>query len=112
METDVETGNGPRTRDEVYRDILHFGLLHIRNAGYAGDARTCEIEADHLHNIPSLMGEENELRHQYYFEAERTLYLERITAQDSPVAMSRKWTLARYHDLWAELAAHDARLRS
>ena len=95
-----------RTRDEVYRDILHFGLLHIRNAGYSGDARSCEIEADHLHDLPSLIGEENELRHQYYYDQERTLYLERMAVQDSTGAERARFTLERYCDLWAELEVY------
>jgi len=36
----------------------------------------CAIEADHLHNIPSLLYETNEERHLYYIEAERAGYLE------------------------------------
>jgi hypothetical protein len=96
---------GMRTRDEVYLDILKWGLLHIRNAGCSGDARTCEIESDHLHNLPSLIGERNELRHRYYFDDERALYLERITAQDSTAVELASFTMARYRELWAELAA-------
>ena len=95
-----------RTRDEVYRDILGFGLLHVRNAAYSGDAHTCEIEADHLHNLPSLIGEPNELRHRYYYDNERTLYLERMAVQDSSAAERARFTLARYHDLWAELEVY------
>lgn len=100
---------GSRTRDDVYRDILAYGLLHIRDAAYARDSHVCEIEADHLHNIPSLIGEANELRHLCYYENERTLYLDRISAQDSSVAVRVRFTLARYRDLWAELKCHGRR---
>ncbi len=94
-----------RTRDEVYVDILTFGLIHIRNAAYSGDARACEIEADHLHNLPSLIGETNELRHQYYYEKERTLYLERAAGLDASAAERAAFTMNRYRSLWAELEA-------
>jgi hypothetical protein len=98
-----------RTRDEVYLDILSCGLLWIRNAGHSGYARACEIEADHLHNIPSLVGEDNELRHEYYFETERTSYLERIAELDSSAARPGSFTFERYRDLWAELEAHNVK---
>jgi len=39
-------------RNEIYLSILARGLLSIRGAGYHGQHRLCEIEADHLHNIP------------------------------------------------------------
>jgi hypothetical protein len=38
----------------------------------------CRIEADHLHNIPTLLGETNEHRHVFYIMQERELYLERL----------------------------------
>jgi hypothetical protein len=98
-----------RTRDAVYLDILAFGLLWIRNAGYSGNARACELEADHLHNLPSLIGETNELRHECYFDNERTLYLERTTELDPTTAKRASFTWQRYRDLWAELEAHNAK---
>jgi hypothetical protein len=41
-------------------------LLH--NLAYAGQIELCRIEADHLHNIPTLLGEANEDRHVYYIQ--------------------------------------------
>jgi hypothetical protein len=65
-------------RDKLYLQILTYGLIRLREAARAGDSDYCAVEADHLHNLPSLLGEPNELRHEYYFEKERTLYLERV----------------------------------
>jgi hypothetical protein len=60
-------------RDSVYLHILHFGLLRLRDAAGAGYAEYCRVEADHLHNLPSLIGEQSESRHDYYYHAERSL---------------------------------------
>ena len=38
----------------------------------------CEIEADHIHNLPSLLDEPNEERHKCYIANERWLYIERL----------------------------------
>ncbi len=70
-----------RDRREAYTFILTQGLIAIRDFGSCGrDPELCRIEADHLHNIPSLMDEMNEHRHIYYAVKERTLYLERVQA--------------------------------
>jgi len=67
---------GPRER--AYLDILHHGLVWVRNFAHAGQTRLCQIEADHLHNIPTLLGETDERRHAFYVLQERGLYLERL----------------------------------
>jgi hypothetical protein len=92
-----------RSRDEIYIDILHAGLLFIRAAGWSNNVRICEIEADHLHNIPSLIGEKNDLRHRYYFDVERMSYIERIAKENVPSELSRG-TADRYRAFWEELA--------
>ena len=43
-----------------------------------------EIEAEHLHNIPSLIDEENIQRHLYYFNKERPAYIEALKELDLP----------------------------
>jgi hypothetical protein len=59
-------------------DLLHRGLVLLRNSAHLGQTALCRIEADHLHNIPTLLGETNEHRHVYYIKQERGLYLERL----------------------------------
>ena len=61
-------------RDKAYLAILCFGLQRIRDAAEQGYTAYCAVEADHLHNIPSLIGEKNEHRHTYYIEKEKELY--------------------------------------
>jgi len=70
----------PKTRDEAYLKLLDFGLVWVRNLAWSGRIDLCQIEADHLHNIPSLIGETSEDRHTYYLDVERGLYLERLHA--------------------------------
>jgi hypothetical protein len=86
-------------RDRVYIQNLHVGLMALHNVANAGDVEYWQIESDHLHNLPSLIGEPNEHRHDYYFNGERTLYLERVKDTNH----FTKFTLARYAELWAQL---------
>ena len=86
-------------RDAIYIQILHHGLLRIRDSAALGYLQYCEVESEHLHNIPSLIGETNEKRHEYYFDKERAHYLERL---DRSIP-SMDYTLRRYDELWARL---------
>jgi len=81
-------------RDEIYCQILSTAILRIRTFGWSEHAELCAIEADHVHNIPSLIGESNEALHAYYLKAERVGYLSRVANPD-----------ASYAELWAELEA-------
>ena len=86
-------------RDAIYVQILHYGLLRIRDSSATGHLQHCAVESEHLHNIPSLIGESNEHRHLYYFCQERTFYLERV---DHSVP-GLDFTMSRYVELWARL---------
>ena len=87
-------------RDAVYLHILRFGLVRLRDAAGDGSAAYCAVEAEHLHNLPSLIGESNESRHDYYFDKERPLYLERVDRSVPGI----EFTLARYSELWQRLS--------
>lgn len=86
-------------RDQIYIRILEHGLLRLRDAGLLRMVEYCTIEAEHLHNLPSLIGEANERRHKCYFEKERPYYLERV---DRSVP-GLDFTLRRYEECWQEL---------
>lgn len=64
----------PQNCPEAYMEILKWGLIAIRDSAYNGKARLCEIEAEHLHNIPTLIWETNEKRHLCYLQQERSYY--------------------------------------
>src|SRR5262245_19997710 len=86
-------------RDTIYAQILHHGLLRIRDAAGLGHLQYCAVESEHLHNIPSLIGETNEARHTYYFCQERTYYLERVDRSIPGL----DFTMRRYAELWVQL---------
>jgi hypothetical protein len=62
--------------DALYWRILQSGLISIRDAAGEGDLARCRAEAEHIHNIPSLISEENVNRHIYYAMQEREAYIE------------------------------------
>lgn len=73
------------TRSEAYKRILAMGLLALRDrAPGFSSPRLIEIEAEHLHNIPSLIDEDNLQRHLYYFNKERPAYIEALKELDLP----------------------------
>lgn len=90
-----------KTRQDCYLHILQFGILRIREDARAGRSDLCAAEAIHLHNIPSLVFEENEHRHAYYFEAEKEAYLEQIGALVS--TEYGDFALRRYREAWRQL---------
>lgn len=59
-----------------YQDVLHFGLLNLREAVLTRNFEWAKEEAEFLHNIPSLIGESNTRRHLYFWDSERAHYLE------------------------------------
>jgi hypothetical protein len=65
-------------RDRAYLDLLHHGLVLLRNSAHCGRLDLCRIEAEHLHEIPTLIGETNEHRHLYYLRGTRGLYLQNL----------------------------------
>jgi hypothetical protein len=86
-------------RDSIYVQILQHGLLRIRDSAALGHLQYCAVESEHLHNVPSLIGETNEERHLYYFAQERTHYLEYV---DRTIP-GLDFTLRRYEELWLRL---------
>ncbi len=73
------------TRSEAYKHILTMGLLALRDrAPRFNSKRLTEIEAEHLHNIPSLIDEDNLHRHFYYFNKERPAYIESLRNLNLP----------------------------
>lgn len=65
-------------REQAYLNLLHHGLVLLRNYAHGRQVDLCRIEVDHLHNIPTLLHEDNERRHVFYILQERGFYLERL----------------------------------
>lgn len=89
-------------RERAYLDLLKSGLVLVRHHAYGGRIDLCRIEADHLHNIPTLIHESNELRHAYYIDKERGLYLENLRRFGATEYLEHAMTL--YHEPWLVLA--------
>ncbi|HZL90562.1 MAG TPA: hypothetical protein VFB96_19500 [Pirellulaceae bacterium] len=87
-------------RDSIYVQILHHGLLRIRDSAALGHLEYCAVESEHLHNVPSLIGETNEERHLYYFSHERAHYLKHVDRSIPGL----DFTLRRYEELWLRLS--------
>jgi hypothetical protein len=87
--------------DELYVQFLERGLLTIREAIACGDLGWARLAVELLHNVPSLLGEENIERHRYFWNQERGLYLERIAGQGSARAMERMQE--NYESIWEKM---------
>lgn len=89
-------------RDRAYLDILYHGLCLVRNFTCGGRLELGPIEAEHLHELPTLIGEANESRHRYYLRATRSLYLEQLRALGD--AEYLEWATRIYTRSWRVLA--------
>jgi hypothetical protein len=87
--------------DKVYLEILYHGLVGIRNASRNGDLEYCKAESEHLHEVPSLVGETNRHRHIYYATGHRAAYLEWIAKNHREDV--REWVEVWYAGAWKEL---------
>lgn len=88
-------------RNEIYLAILNLGLDRIRGAAFEGDSRHCEIESNHLHNIPSYIAEGDAGHHLYYLASEVPFYLDDVGLLSLPNLSLLDW----YIPLWQELEA-------
>ena len=84
-----------------YNRLLLFGLVILREAIYAGNDDWAKAEVEMLHNIPSLIGEQNLERHRYFWFTERELYIEKITALGLNEPKSRMLTF--YEPIWRDM---------
>jgi hypothetical protein len=89
--------------DHSYARLLQVGFLVLNQAFESGNQDWVRAEIEMLHNIPSLLGDENIKRHQHYWTAEREHYLDWLARHGSAEARSRMRTY--YEPIWAELAS-------
>ncbi|MBW3596788.1 MAG: hypothetical protein KY475_05870 [Planctomycetes bacterium] len=87
--------------DYAYAQLLQRGFLVLRQAVDSGDQDWVRAEVAFLHNVPSLIGEENVERHRYFWNEERRHYLDWIASQGSEAVRSRMRTY--YEPLWSEM---------
>jgi hypothetical protein len=90
-------------RDQAYLDLLHYGLVLLRNVAHGGRVELCRIEAEHLHEVPTLIGEANERRHEYYLRGTRRLYLQQVRELGDAAYLEQ--VAIQYTGPWRVLAA-------
>lgn len=73
--------------------ILYAALLRIRQFGREGLADECEAEADHVHNLPSLLEDYSPNVLEFYWNVERVSFLERRQGQ----------SLGQFQEEWRNL---------
>jgi hypothetical protein len=86
------------SHDDIKRillDILGVGLLRIRAFGNSGLGNACRVEADHLHNLPTLIRSFRWDLLLYYYNVERPAFLTRTDSNTD-----------QFHPLWSQLDAH------
>ncbi len=81
----------PRDIAKVILEILELGILRIRSAGWAGNSRQCAAEADHIHNLPSLLIDYTPEKLRYYFEAERTSFIVQCAHSSEAEVFQSHW---------------------
>ena len=92
----------PAPLDALYTQFLTAGFILLREAAHACDHEWLAAEIELLHNVPSLIGETNFFRHEYFWEKERTTYLQWVNAPGREFQKSRAATF--YDPFWEEMA--------
>jgi hypothetical protein len=87
--------------DRLYCLLLTTGFTVLRQASEAQDARWVASELELLHNVPSLIGETKVGRQEYFWEQERTRYIEYVAASGGEMQKSRMRTY--YEPIWREM---------
>ena len=87
--------------DYLYSRMLHFGFLHLREAFDSGDDEWLSKELELLHNVPSLLSEENSERHRYFWFKERNRYVAWVLAHGGEESTSRMRSF--YEPIWNEM---------
>lgn len=87
--------------DRLYVQLLHFGFIFLQQAAAGRDQHWLEAQLEMLHNVPSLIGEPNGLRHQYYWQQERQAYIDWVAQTGHETAKSRMLTY--FEPVWQEM---------
>jgi hypothetical protein len=94
-DSDMAVGCPPEVADPVAR-ILYKAIVTIRGAAWNNMSTYCAIEADHIHNLPSLLRGYSRECLEYYLDVERRGYirdLEELQDMDAEV----------FRPMWVEL---------
>jgi hypothetical protein len=87
--------------DALYAQTLQVGFMVLRQAVESGNREWIDAELELLHNVPSLLREDNKARHRYFWHKERTCYIDWVSAPGRDKAKSRMLTY--YEPIWNEM---------
>jgi hypothetical protein len=87
--------------DPLYAKLLSLGFVVLNQAAQSGNRDWLAAELEMLHNVPSLLGEDNVERHRYYWFSERQHYIDWASTPGQEAAKSRMLTY--YEPIWREM---------
>ena len=87
--------------DTLYVRLLIHGLSILKEAIRSDDAEWTLAEIEWLHNVPSLIGEDNKERHRYFWYKERRAYIDWVS--DLGRERARLRMSAFYEPIWNEM---------
>ena len=83
-----------KKRRDMYLRILESAVLNVRMlSAEKKKVGQCQLEAEHVHNSPKILMHERPEDEDYYWEVERTSYMEEV---DPSVPL-------KFAQLWSEL---------
>lgn len=74
MASDTYRGDCPAEVADALTSILRESILLIRMAGSADDADYCAVEANHIHNLPSILRNYDPAKLESYLAWAQTVY--------------------------------------
>lgn len=86
--------------DKLYLQLLCNGFMLLKLAVDENSYSWIQAETELLHNIPSLIFENNGLRHLYFWEQERMAYKEWAVEQDNEM---QERIRCYYQPIWDEM---------
>jgi hypothetical protein len=72
----------PKNIEYAILELLTFGILLARGTADSGNLWLCQLETEHIHNLPHLIDEYSDHRLMCYYEATMRGYMERTKGID------------------------------
>lgn len=85
----------------LYVKFLNVGFIVLKQAVDSQNREWVDAELELLHNVPSLIQENNKARHSYFWYKERVHYIEWVACPGREQALSRMRTY--YEPIWVEM---------
>lgn len=87
--------------NSLYIQMMHVGMLVLRQALSEGDRDWANAEVELLHNVPSLINEPDACQHQYFWNATRAHHVE--WASGSGRERAKSCVNTYYQPLWNQM---------